>query len=390
MASVRFNLKRPKDRRTAIVAIVRHNGKKYSIGTGQSIDTADWDTKRERSRTDHALNGRLAELRKNILSIISENDRVPTRGEIKAPAPVHRALIVDALLLRGQELYDLRQSANTRRHYANTAYNITKFTADTLRHERRVDEITAAYISAFSGYLNTAGLADSTIRKYLSVLNIIVRLYGDPKKCKGVEMPEASYSDQVYLTTDEIGLLEAADLNPGSHADMCRDQFLAGYYTALRSCDWKQIRSSQIETTPAGKFLRVVQQKTKGRVLIPANPKLLALLAKHGGSIRQYSNQVFNREIKKVCYAVGICDRVSITEYRRGQVLVSEHSKCDLVSSHTARRSFATNAILAGIPATDVMRFTGHKSMSAFLRYVRTSEQEVAIKYFNHPFFLGQ
>lgn len=113
-------------------------------------------------------------------------------------------------------------------------------------------------------------------------------------------------------------------------------------------------------------------------------------LAKHGGSIRQYSNQVFNREIKKVCYAVGICDRVSITEYRRGQVLVSEHSKCDLVSSHTARRSFATNAILAGIPATDVMRFTGHKSMSAFLRYVRTSEQEVAIKYFNHPFFLGQ
>lgn len=56
-------------------------------------------------------------------------------------------------------------------------------------------------------------------------------------------------------------------------------------------------------------------------------------------------------------------------------------------SSNTARRSFATNAVLAGIPALEVMKFTGHRSMASFLQYVRITGQETAVTYANHPFF---
>ena len=52
--------------------------------------------------------------------------------------------------------------------------------------------------------------------------------------------------------------------------------------------------------------------------------------------------------------------------------------KYALVSSHTARRSFATNAYKAGIPSIAIMKITGHKRESTFMRYIRVSERENA------------
>lgn len=43
-----------------------------------------------------------------------------------------------------------------------------------------------------------------------------------------------------------------------------------------------------------------------------------------------------------------------------------------------------------GVVATDAMKFTGHKSMAAFLVYDRRSEQDMVNKYFEHPFFGGK
>lgn len=60
--------------------------------------------------------------------------------------------------------------------------------------------------------------------------------------------------------------------------------------------------------------------------------------------------------------------------------------KYKLISSHTARRSFATNAYKAGVPTIAIMKITGHTKESTFLKYIRVSAEENAELLSQHPF----
>jgi integrase len=56
----------------------------------------------------------------------------------------------------------------------------------------------------------------------------------------------------------------------------------------------------------------------------------------------------------------------------------------DLVSSHTARRSFATNYYLQGFPTIDLMKITGHRTERSFLKYIRVSKLDTAKRLSEH------
>lgn len=54
------------------------------------------------------------------------------------------------------------------------------------------------------------------------------------------------------------------------------------------------------------------------------------------------------------------------------------YKKWEMISSHTARRSFATNEYLAGTPTLTIMAITGHKTEKSFLRYIKLTSAEHA------------
>lgn len=83
----------------------------------------------------------------------------------------------------------------------------------------------------------------------------------------------------------------------------------------------------------------------------------------------------------------GITDMVYIERTRGGKVERLSVPRYELVSSHTARRSFATNTYLAGIPAARIMLMTAHSTEEAFFRYIRISRSENAKTLSEHPFF---
>ena len=64
--------------------------------------------------------------------------------------------------------------------------------------------------------------------------------------------------------------------------------------------------------------------------------------------------------------------------------------KCNLVKTHTARRSGATNMYLAGIPTIAIMKITGHKTEKEFMKYIKITEEESAMELMNHPYFSGK
>ena len=45
---------------------------------------------------------------------------------------------------------------------------------------------------------------------------------------------------------------------------------------------------------------------------------------------------------------------------------------------HTARRSFATNMFLDGMPTINIMKFTGHTTETNFLKYIKITREENA------------
>ena len=62
----------------------------------------------------------------------------------------------------------------------------------------------------------------------------------------------------------------------------------------------------------------------------------------------------------------------------------NKKKKFEMISSHTARRSFATNLYNDGYPAISIMHITGHKTESSFLKYIKTSPEEHAKKLRKH------
>ena len=64
-------------------------------------------------------------------------------------------------------------------------------------------------------------------------------------------------------------------------------------------------------------------------------------------------------------------------QYINNTVTIRKY-KWQLVSTHTARRSFATNLYLSGFPAISIMKITGHRTEASFLKYIRITQRDTA------------
>jgi integrase len=90
------------------------------------------------------------------------------------------------------------------------------------------------------------------------------------------------------------------------------------------------------------------------------------------------TDQHFNRQLKIICKLAGIDEPTMAEVKTNGMTVIRQVPKYELVTSHTARRSFATNLYRRGIPSTQLMLLTGHKTEGAFLRYIKVSREDNA------------
>lgn len=86
---------------------------------------------------------------------------------------------------------------------------------------------------------------------------------------------------------------------------------------------------------------------------------------------RIFSNQKFNDYLKIIAEKAGLNDKVTITHSNGGIHTPYKYPKYQLVSTHTARRSFATNMMLEGVPIAQIMLITGHKTQDSFFKYIK-------------------
>jgi integrase len=129
-------------------------------------------------------------------------------------------------------------------------------------------------------------------------------------------------------------------------------------------------------------------RKTNQRVSIPLHKTVKSILKKYNNKLpKAYVNQKMNVYLKELVAKAEINELIETTITKGGKIEKNTLAKSQLVSTHTARRSFATNMYLAEVPSISIMKITGHRTESSFLRYIRVSQKENADKLLTHPFF---
>lgn len=215
------------------------------------------------------------------------------------------------------------------------------------------------YYQLYIGFLRGRGLKENSIGKHIKDLKMFLRAAKQAKKevpddfMTGAFKKPSEKVDSVYLTDEEVSKIASVRYQDGSGIEVARIWFLIGCNTGLRVSDLMRLSPDNIQ----GSNIVVRTIKTGADVVIPMTKQLKGLIK--NGFPRPITSQRYNDYIKEICRDAGI-------------------DKWKKVSSHTARRSFATNMYQMGVPAANLMLITGHTTESSFYKYIRTGLGENA------------
>ena len=417
MAKFNFNLRKQNVNSAPIYMVVRWERKKLVYPTEESANPKKWQndkkkpnfqrviqTKKDKTATE--LNARLdkmeSESREIFRRFFNDNNRYPSVDELKDKlneknnrTPLLEKLdffgFFDKYILEAKTKTNQQTSRaispNTIKLYKNAQNHLKDFAS---KRKKRIDfdTIDLDFYHEFSTYLTkTKSFAPNTIGRVIKITKGVLNDATERGLNKNLTFKSRRFKvitekvENIYLTEAELDALFQLDLSAEKRLERARDIFLMGCYTGLRFSDFSKLDSKRI----TGDVIEIETQKTAEKVIIPLHPRVVALFEKYGDKIpHEISNQKLNEYIKEVGKKLAAEEQkvldndVSVKETRGGKTTFKDFKKYELISSHTARRSFATNAYLAGIPPFVIMGVTGHKTEKAFFEYIKITSQDKA------------
>lgn len=402
MATVSFHLKEPKaDRPTAIFAYLAHEAGRVKVYTGLSIHPAKWLSTAQRAQVrgrGNDLNGHLNDTldaaEADLLDCYGHHraaGTLPTAAQLKA-ATAPAAPAPNAAPVGGADLLDtftdwiagraLTHTPNTLRTYRTTLRHLNDFQA-VAKYPVAFDTVGGTFAARLAEYLLThRQLRDTAVRKNLVILKCFLGWATEHGHPVSPDYKKISWQrrepDILTLTRAELAALVGLDLTHRPALDNARALFLLGVYTGLRFSDVAALRPEHIQADR----LRLTTQKTRDTLTVPIRPEARPLLARiSAGTLRPLPNQVLNRHLKELAALAGIDTPTERTHYAGGKRHTHTAPKHEFVTTHTARRTFVTLALEAGLRPELIMKITGHKDLKSFSRYVNVTEDTVLTEF---------
>jgi integrase len=231
------------------------------------------------------------------------------------------------------------------------------------------------------GNIIKSGLAVNTIGKKIQTLKIFLNDATEQGINKYMKYKSRNFkalseeAENIYLTKEELKKFYKHDFSNRPGLERVRDLFIVAAWTGLRYSDLQQITPEKIQ----GDFIHLKQRKTGKKVTIPVYNAVNEILNKYNGELpKPISNQKYNDFLKEAAQLAKINSVFVKTIHKKGMRVDEKHPKHKLISSHTARRSFCTNAYKDGVPTLTIMAISGHRTEKAFLKYIKVSGDEHA------------
>lgn len=254
-----------------------------------------------------------------------------------------------------------------------------------------LDDVGMSFQREFVGFLVRKGLKPNTIKTRMSSIHVVMREAVDRGMTENRDFDDPDFVplqepvDSVYLTEKQLEELKNLKIDQcegkicgmrlgmrnRKMLEMTRDLFLMGCVTGQRFSDYRRINDKMVVCIGRYKFISLKQKKTGTDVLIPVNDYIMKTLENYGGVMPNVGLATFNRNVRVLGEMMGWTWR---TDWMRCGMRF-----CDMLSSHTARRSFATNAYQRGVPLKSIMAVTGHRSERSLRMYLKLDSREKAL-----------
>lgn len=404
---VRYNLKSLSDlnKPTLIRAVFRYNSKKFVYSTRINIAPKNWNSKKQSPKSAFHfyadIKGQLDKITFTIHKVYKEfldADKLDILDfalfKEHIDSDLGRIMVSgsneDHDLLSYIELYieqikqDPKANFRTAQKYLTLYNNLLSFRPGKIPF----NAITEDFWEQYSNwrYNNTRTKSQNTLNKDLSCLKLIMRKSHRKKLHDNTIYQDPDFSVKIVKTStfslseDEVRKVYEWDFTGNKRLERVRDWFIISCYTALRYSDFTTLKPEHIIRDGNDYYLKKDTIKTDEPVVIPIDEELYRLLLKYEFKGIDISNQKFNMYLKEVFEIAGITDTTIMKENIKGIQVEKTYRKCDIISAHCGRRTWATINYLMGRPIGLLMQVTGHTKESTFLSYVGASNLDKARK----------
>lgn len=383
-----------KDNIRLVMVYLREKGKTFQYSSNIKIDINKWDNNKQRVKRAHhkamVINSAFDKLKLNMEEIhnkyISDNPfgtliqfkeyfKQKMKDKVTRVEKGEEDTFILPIFQKYIEIKKHQHKENTIKKYI-TLKNLLEEYQTHIRKTIKFSDINYSFYEKFYEYnVNNRQLANNTISKYFDFFSTFL------KWCK-----EMNYSDiehiikykikttdtlAVALTKEELFQLYNYNFKKKS-LDRVRDVFCFACFTGARYSDIEHI--SREELSDSHRKFR--SPKTGTVISVPLQDEAKEIIKKYKENIRPLpviSSQKTNDYLKEACKEAGINTDSTKETYIGQEPTKKLLPKYELISFHTARRTFATLSMNKNINHLAIMKITGHSNLNTFMKYVKTT-----------------
>ena len=409
--SVKFYLRSKSSEISSLDVIVRYKGDRFKFPSNISVDPKMWSQEKQRAKEYKYYDGiyinsalaKLESIYKDALNYFVSQMINPTKKEFEEKLKEliyglnkevndNRGLFVPFVQSTIEKLKGDRNPESIK------SYNVLLGKLKDFEKEYKTNlsfkDIDLDFYRSFQKWFYKKDYSANYFAKMIKIIKTFMTEANETgvtsfqgHKLKGFSKIEVE-SENIYLTVEELLRIHNLNVNllPVDKREtylIVKNKFLIGAFTGLRISDFNRLDEINISDNK----IRIKTLKTLQNVVIPIHPVVKDILDSGFDLKSKVSAKAINDMIKDICCLAKINESVLINENIGGKNKQKTYKKWQLVSSHTARRSGATNMFKAGIPSISIMKITGHTTEKSFMKYIKISAEENADLLSRHEFF---
>jgi integrase len=274
----------------------------------------------------------------------------------------------------------------------HTKLKVTLSNFDSLLHTKFVEYL----IYEIDLSPNTLATRNKHIKAFFkfceSDLELKVNEFYKKIKPKTIEVPK------IHLTERELKLIE--DVEVGDDLERVKDFFLFACYTGRRYSELASLTHSNITTNERGiRIMTFFEEKKidKGSVVLALNDNAIKIVDKYKFNpirnngkylLPELTNQTINKRVKKLGQIARVNQPTEKIEYIHGVPQRIIVPKFELITTHTARHTYATLSNERGMPITILQKELNHSRIGQTMVYAKVTskhQHDVALRVWNKP-----
>lgn len=389
----RFILKHKPTYAKIIVELTDSQNRITHVDTALVINEYMWDDLKERPKNIY-----LKKLKK--LNVFLDRIRITVAGYFKEVKVRGKALSLSSLSRRikkvvtcknqeykqGSLLNHINNYINSRQHIiSQITYRrykvffrlIERFEGHEMRNYM-IEEVNADFVKQFLKFGEKEFYSRSTLHRTIyfirTILNFLERR-GIRTFVYELELPKEKKQKKNFVILSEIELSKIRDLEVPKELNSAKDWLVISCYLGQRFSDFMSFNISMLEVIHNRQCISFMQQKTGKNVILPLHPIVRSLISKNNGFPLKLSLDTYNKQIKEIVRLAGIKTQVYIRKRFGFRSKLVTIDKCNAITSHIGRRSFASN-FYGKIPTALLMDATGHGTEQMFNRYISNFDTE--------------